>query len=379
MNRCVFVFLISLALLNGQWTVAGGIRGLKRVKRPRIGVEPRSGLHALIKQQNITAVTHAPSMRKIFNATRYQVKNSKDLLKRTRHSVVQISSPNHSAVLGTGFVFKERKKIWIAMPFHLGGLSGTKRTVRLRKLDGSIAEQEVTIALNGTAGWHSPDVSLAELPKQWRNEVEPLEIAPADRKAETYSVGYVAGDFNMDDHVLASGQFTHVDGQSMLRQFHIPGSTLEFPISGNGYCGSVILQRINGEWKAVGMHNGHVLDLENPAASIASSVNLARTIPQLIDNYVHPIAMGHGLTFRGWEITRLDVQERVDTITVIRADGTQEAPIYVRNFAAPYSDAHVEQAVEDFDLQRGDKLIFSIKGRTEAQKRTSREVEFVIP
>ncbi|MBQ3667133.1 MAG: hypothetical protein II913_03640 [Elusimicrobiaceae bacterium] len=379
MNRYAWLALMSLALLNGQWTVAGGIGKLKRVKRPRIAAEPRSGLHALIKQQNVTPITHAPSMRKIFNATRYQIKSSEKLLKRTRHSVVQISAPNHSTVLGTGFVFRQRKKLWIAMPFHLGGLAGTMRTVRLRKLDGSIAEQEVTIALNGTAGWHSPDISLAELPKQWRNEVEPLEIAPVNRKAAAYSVGYVAGDFNMDDQVLASGQFTHVDGQSMLRKFHIPGSTLESPISGNGYCGSVILQHIDGEWKAVGMHNGHVLDLENPAASIASSVNLARTIPQLIDNYFHPIAMGRGLAFRGWEITRLDVQERVDTITVIRADGTQEAPLYMRNFTAPYSDAHVEQAVEGFDLQRGDKLIFSIKGRTEAQKRTSREVEFVIP
>lgn len=301
------------------------------------------------------------------------------LLERTRHSVVQISVPNHSEVLGTGFIVESRGKLWVAMPFHLGGASGQSRVVRLLKRDGTVAEKEVTIATNGTAGWHEPDISLAELPAEWYKQVDPLKIAPVDKSQKVYSLGYVAGEFGMEDNVVVIGEFTHVDGQSMLRKFHIPGSTMETPISGNGYCGSALLQEINGEWKVVGMHNGHVLDLENPAASVGSSVNLVGTIDRLVDNYMQPMSMENGLEFRGWEITRLGAQERVEAITVIRANGVVEPVRYMRNFAGPYSDAHVEWAVEDMNLQSGDRLIFSIKGRDEMQNRVNIEKEFVIP
>lgn len=370
-----------ISLFSGQCVQAsGGIRAQKVVVRAPVPAASRSGVRALIKQQHVTHITATPLLRKTVAAARRNFTGSRALLERTRHSVVQIALPKHSATLGSGFVLKEHGKLWVAMPFHLGGDAGTVRLVRFRKLDGSIAEQEVTIALNGTAGWHAPDVSLAQLPEQWYGEVKPLEIAKVDFNKNVYSVGYIAGELEVGEVLPVASRFTHVDGQSMLREFHIPGSTMENPVTGNGYCGAPLFQKINGEWKVVGMHNGHMMDLKNPAASIGSSVNLAGTIPQLIDNYFHPIAMGRGLEFRGWEVTRLSEFERVDSISVFSDGSTVASAVrYLRNFAAPYEDAHVEQVLEDLNLQRGDRLVFTIKGRSATQKRAQREVEFIIP
>lgn len=380
MKRYTFVSIMLVALLGAQGAVAGGIHLGKTALRLPIPPASRSGVRALIKQQHLTHVTSTALLRKTVTAARRDFTGPRSLLQRTRHSVVQIAMPNHSTTLGTGFVFKENGRVWVAMPFHLGGSAGNTRVIRLRKLDGTIAEQEVKIALNGTAGWHSPDISLAEIPAAWRKEVRPLQIAQADVTRDVYSVGYIAGELELGEVLPISSRFTHVDQQNMLRDFYIPGSTMENPVSGNGYCGTPLFQKIDGDWKVVGMHNGHVLDLKNPQASVGSSVNLAATLARLIDNYFKPMAMGHGLEFRGWEITRLGEQERVDTITVIPADAAK-TPIVrsMRNFPLPYSDSNVEQAVGDLDLQPGDKLVFSIKGRTETQRHVDREVEFIIP
>lgn len=379
MNKYVWIVLIWA--VSGQWAVAGlGIGAARTAGRSLTATSPLSSVRALIKQEHLGHVTSTSILRKTLAVSRSNFTGPHSLLKDTRRSVVQISLPNYSSTLGTGFVLKERGRLWVAMPFHLGGVAGSTRVVRLRKADGSIVQREVKIAINGTAGWHSPDVSLAPLPRSLYHEVEPLEIAEVDRTQDVYSVGYIASKLKMDEVLPVASHFTHVDRQSMLRQFHIPGSTMKNPVAGNGYCGTPLFQKIDGVWKVVGMHNGHVLDLENPSASVGSSVNLAQTIPQMIDNYFHPMAINRGLEFRGWEITRLGEFERVDSITVIPADKMKEPIVRsIRNFPFPYLDGYVEQAVADLDLQRGDKLIFSIKARTQRHKHMHREVEFIIP
>ncbi len=365
----------NLFLIFLVWMLIGGPEVAAQVP----GGYP-SGVRALLKPWNVTHVTDNTLIRKTLMNARRHFTGFPTLLKGTRQSVVQVSLPKHTEVLGTGSIVKARDRSWIVMPYHLAGSAGGTRTVRVMKRNGKILESQVTIALNGTAGWHSPDVSLAELPAAWEKEVTPLEIAPANMQEDVYSVGYVAGELNMNDLLPVKGRFIYVDRENMLRKFHIYGVTLENPVSGNGYCGSALMQKINGEWKIVGMHNGHTMNLENPSASVGSSVNLFATLPQLIDNYDTPIAMSRGLVFRGWEITRLGLHERVNKITVLRTDETQEPIVrYLRNFASAYSDAYAELAVGDLDLHRGDKLIFSIVGRDEKQKRVDRQVEFVIP
>lgn len=353
------------------------VRGAFKVPR----IPAVSGVRALIRRpQHITQVPSAAIMRKTFEASRRNFTGPKSVITRTRHSVAQISLPNHSAALGTGFVLKERGRLWLAMPYHIGGAAGRSRTVRLLGKDGSILEKNVKITLNGTAGWHAPDVSLVELPKEWYGKVDPLEIAPVDASKPVYSVGYVALEMGLDEVIPAVSEITHVDRENFLRKFNIPGATVETPISGSGHCGTPILQQVNGRWKVVGMHNGHAMDLIDPQRSVGSAVNLAGTIPQLVDNYFKPMAMNHGLTFRGWEIDRLNGQERVESIVVMHKDVTKDPIVrYIRNFEGPYSDANVEQALGDVDLKAGDTLIFNIAGRTETSARVNREVEFVIP
>ena len=103
-------------------------------------------------------------------------------------------------------------------------------------------------------------------------------------------------------------------------------------------------------------------------------------MPQLLDNYHQPMALNRGISFRGWEVDRLEAMERVDRIEIFPADPAREPTVrYMRNFTQPYSDAHVEEALGDIDLQAGDKLIFHIAGRNGANKRVNRQVEFVIP
>ena len=380
LNNSMKKQLFFLFLAASIFLPVSSFAGLPKIKKVNIPVPHQqiSGVRALIKQDISKYVSNA-LLRKTLEKARHNFTGPAVAMQLARRSLVQISMPHYSSVLGSGFVLSSHGKTWVAMPYHLGGPVGGTRVVRIQKRDGSVAEKELTVALNGTAGWHEADVSLALLPEEWKPEVEPWEIAPAVPDQEVYSFGYVAGELGMTEILPVTSRFLHVDRAGMLRTFHIPGSTMDNPVSGNGYCGSVLLQKINGHWKAVGMHNGHSMDLENPSASVGSSVNLAASMDYLLDNYFEPISMNRGLTFRGWELARLDVQERVDSVMVIRADGSQPFVRYLRNFPSPYSDDHAEMALADIDLQSGDKLIFTIAGRTSTKKRVHRQVEFVLP
>ena len=386
MKRTIAIGLSIFCLLQAGIGVAGGVRGVKNVRghvvTPRTGAlhtTPSSGVRALIRQP-VTPRVESAVLRKTFASARQHFSQYPAILKQVKHSLVQISMPNHASVLGNGFVLKERGQLWISMPYHLGGAAGHSRVVRVLAKDGRVLEQAVNIAINGAAGWHAPDISLAKLPESWEGKVSALEVAPANPEREVYSIGYVAGDLGMSDLLPVSSRFWFVDRENMLRQFHITGSTLKNPLSGNGYCGAALLQEFDGKFKVVGMHNGHSLDLENPAASVGSSVNLEAALPQLLDNYHQPMALNRGISFRGWEVDRLEAMERVDRIEIFPADPAREPTVrYMRNFTQPYSDAHVEEALGDIDLQAGDKLIFHIAGRNGANKRVNRQVEFVIP
>ena len=337
------------------------------------------GINALLKTRGNTLNVSAEVVRKTFMLARQNFAKYDLLLQQMHHSVVQVVLPKHTATLGTGFVLKTHGLLWIAMPYHLGGQAGSVRKVRIQTKSGGVKEEEVQIVLSGTAGWHSPDISLAKLPDEWKSEVIALEIAAPDVTKEVYSFGYVAGEYDMEDMLPVVSQLFNIEGSGMLRRFHIPGSTPQVPISGNGYCGSPLLQNTQEGWKVVGMHNGHCMDLDDFDASRGSSVNLQRTVPQLMDSYFQHMSLGRPLSFRGWEIARLDPTERIENVTIVWKDGTEPTVRYLRNFANPYADERAELAVGDLEVQKGDKLIFSILGRTPTNVRIKRQVEFIIP
>lgn len=298
----------------------------------------------------------------------------RSLLNQVAHSVVQISRPGVPEVLGTGFVFRAHNRLWVAMPYHIGGVAGSRRVIRFAGKNNQPQELEITIAVNGNAGWHAPDVSLAEFPREYKSFVKPLTIGSPQVNSRAFSFGYVAGREAGLEELLPIRRFLFsTEGFGVISNRHIVGEDPTNPFNISGYCGAPVVQWINGSWRAVALHTGSCMMPNGRMRAFA--VNLPRVVPLLLNRYLDKKkGFSRNLVFRGWDIGQLLPSERVHSVEVWR-NGERIFYRLLRNFPGPYSDEHSELALEDFDLLHGDELRYQIRNN----QREMRFISYVLP
>lgn len=334
------------------------------------------GLQALAKTgpELATFQRVSPELtRKIFAAARKNFKGPENLIKNLAPSVMQVARPNSSGVLGTGFLISSHKRLWAVMPYHIGGSAGQKRVVRVFSADGTPKEYQVTIAVNGSAGWSSADISLAELPEDaLSGGARTLPVGKPSLRLPAYSAGYAAGPFDANDLLPMRRDLICAEGFGLISGRTIEGSESSSPLLISGYCGSPVVQEQNGVWTAVGLHSGGCVRPGAPEDGRGYAVNLSRAVPFLLDNYFYGLP-GRPLAFRGWEIGRLKHTERVKRVEIKRG-GQVVFAVDLRNNPNPYSDAHTELALGYFVLRSGDVVSYQICNRREI-----RLLEYSIP
>ena len=361
-----------------------------------LALPARAQLHpsvlALVKNapKNLKPVSTSIA-RQIFRSSRANLKAPASLLPRMQCSIVQISLPHlhpnlknqPTPALASGFLLEAYGRIWVASAYHVMGAE-QPRLVRMLTKDGKEKEVLVQSSVHGVSGWHEPDLSLAPIkPEDIPEGMKPLKLANPDLNAPAYSVGYVAGEFHMDDIVAVRRTLMGAEGINLLGTYHIEGSTEETPITGNGQCGSPIVQQDanSGEWRVVGMHNGHLQDLKDPSLSRGSGVNLSIAVPYLLDPYFDEGMKipSRPLYIRGFLVGMLQDNERVALVGLLR-DGKFMWIKNIQKFANPYSDEHAELAFEDDDVRKGDEIRFLIMRRQdEKPKRSERTLTFIMP
>lgn len=296
------------------------------------------------------------------------------LLTQVSRGIIQISRPGSPEVLGTGFVFRARKRLWVAMPYHIGGVAGTRRMIRFAGADNLPQEREITIAVNGNAGWHAPDVSLAEFPPQDAAFVQPLSLAAPRLNEVAYSFGYVSGRIcGLDELLPVRRSVFNAEGFGLISNRIIAGEDPKNPFNISGYCGAPVMQRVGGEWRAVGLHTGSCVTESGLTRGFA--VNVTRIVPLLLNRY---LGKGSGfsreLAFRGWILDKLLPSERIYSIEVLRG-GERVFMRFLRNFPSPYSDEHSELALADFELAPQDRIRYEIRNN----QRETRYVSHILP
>lgn len=355
------------------------------------GIPP--GVAALIKgAPNNLPQVNAAITRQIFRNARMNLKAPSSLMPRLKRSVVQVILPHvHNnqllsdlPVQASGFLLSAYGQVWVASAYHVMGGTEQTRVIRLISNTGEEKEITVQVSVHGMSGWHEADLSLAMIkPEDIPEGMEPLEIAPPDLKAPAYSVGYTAGPYEMEDLLPVRRQFIGAEGVNLFGTYHINGASWEHPVNGNGQCGSPIVQQDprTDKWYAVGLHNGHCLNLDAPELSKGSGVNLSIAVPYLLDSYFDPsLAIpSRSLYVRGFYVGRLGQTERVSKISLKRK-GVVLWSKNIQRFTNPYSDAHAELALENEDLHSGDELIFTItRKRLQTPQRVIRSMVFLVP
>ena len=338
-----------------------------------------------VSAQSLTPVT-TKLARRMLAGIRKNTQLPSGLLARARKGVVQIARPSWengklqtpSSVYASGFLLRYQNRLWVASAYHVMGGKGSKRVVRIPTREGTEHDVLVEVEVNGRAGLHEPDISLAPIRAEDIPEgMEPLTVAEPMLDQPAYSVGYMTGNFSFDDFLPVKRTFTESTGNSLYGAYHIEGSSPLVPITGNGQCGSPIFQYFPGQqekWQVVGLHNGHLLDWENSARSRGSGVNLSKILPYLVTDNL-PV---RDLSFRGERVTRLHPNERVAEIALIR-NGEVLTTKYMKLFEYPYEDAHAEMALWNESLKTGDMIEFTIQRRqTVEPKRSTRKTVFFV-
>lgn len=296
------------------------------------------------------------------------------LLNRVSRGVVQISRPGVQKVLGTGFVFSSRQRLWVAMPYHIGGVAGSRRVIRFVGENQQLVEREISIVANGNAGWHAPDVSLAEFPQEDAPLVQPLSIGTPVLNQTAYSFGYVAGRISGPDEILpVSRHILNAEGFGLIADRYIPGEDAANPFNISGYCGAPVVQLVDGKWRAVGLHTGSCVTESGRMWSFA--VNLPKVLPLLLNRYLkNGSGFSRDLLFRGWQLGKLLPSERVYCVEVLRG-GESVFVQSLRNYPNPYSDEHSELALGSFEVQSGDEIRFEIRNN----QREARFISYRLP
>lgn len=314
--------------------------------------------------------------KQVYAAARANFSGPQELLQRIPRSLVAIGIPNHSRVLGSGFLFQEQGKLFVATAYHIGGKEGNTRVAFVFDEEKGWRAYPITIAVSGNAGWHSADIAIAELPPQvLEHGARPLLLGTAQVPGPAYSFGYSSGDLDRGDILPMVRQLVTTEGFGMQgTRSPIEGEDPTQPFLVSGYCGAPVLQKQDGVWKAVGLHVGAEVQPGSPEQTRNFAVNVSRVAPFLLDEYGEKtLPVTRGLLFNNVPVDRLAWHERVKEIYVLR-DGGIVFQVHLRNFPEPYADEHSELAVSQFDWKAGDVVRYVISDI----HRRIREVDFVI-
>lgn len=313
--------------------------------------------------------------KRIFAASRSRFAGPRELMARVPKGLIQVARPESPTVLGTGFLFESHGQLWAAMPYHIGGAAGQKRVARVWTKNG-LKEYTVTVAVSGSAGWSSPDVSLAPLPKSALEKgAEPFSLGIVRTNVPSYSFGYVAGPYGRRDFLPVRRDIINAAGFGVIGKREIKQDDVRTPFLLSGYCGSPVFQKQGDNWQVVALHSGGCAMPGSRAQSHTYAVNLSQAVPMMLDQYFQAEKLpARPLVFRGWEIGRLLLEERVKSVAVWRGEKAVFT-LDLRNYPQPYEDAHAELAFAEFDLQSGDVLRFTVLN----EKRKLRVMEFTLP
>lgn len=342
--QCLFLLLFCYLACGSLYAQGGLARGVK----------------SIVSVRSIQLARQAFTQRK--------------LISQVSRGLVQISRPGASEVLGTGFIVSSHRRLWVAMPYHIGGVAGSRRLIRFIGENQQPVEREISIVANGNAGWHSLDISLAEFPPEEAPFVQPLSIGAPMLNKEAYSFGYVYGRVSGLEEILPMERYLfNAEGFGLTADRRIFGEDVKNPFNISGYCGSPVVQQIDGQWNVVGMHVGSCEVAEGLPRSFA--VNMSKGLPLLLNRYLeNGYSFSRDLSFRGWSIGKLLPSERVYAVSVLR-DGEIVFVQELRNYPHPYSDDHCELAFGDFELLSGDELHFSIRNN----QREMRHITYKLP
>lgn len=368
MNRCLSLYLWILLL----FTVPAQAQ-LYRASADAGKVLVRTCREELL---NLPEVEESIA-KQIYAVSRYKLRGESNLLTIVPRGLVQVKLPEDPFVLGTGFLFEKDNHLFVGMAYHIGGRVGNQRTVQVFSRSGQPQEYLVTINARGPAGWHSADISIAELPLEALvHGAQPLKVGKPKVAAPVFSLGYTGGNFEQHDFLPVRGELLSAEGYNLegSRELIHEEKAAE-PFLFSGYCGSPLVQLQENSWKVVGVYVGGCVEPGEQAGNKTFAVNLSQTIPQLVDTYLNAVPLfNRGLYFRGWPVGRLEWTELLNSVQVWRG----EMKVFEQNlqrYPGPYSDEHSELALQDFDLQSGDIIRYMIR----VNRNKTRSVDFMVP
>lgn len=163
------------------------------------------------------------------------------------------------------------------------------------------------------------------------------------------------------------------EGFGLISTREIEGEDPSRPFNVSGYCGSPVVQWMDGQWRAVGLHTGSCVTAEGKPRSFA--VNLPHVLPLLFASYfgVKPV-YPRQLMFRGWNLGELLPSEKVHAVEVWRG-GERVWVQLLRNFPNPYSDEHSELALENFPIFSQDEIRYEVRNN----QREIRYITYKLP
>ncbi len=368
MRRCLLFYLWGLLLFS-----VPGHAQLYRASADAGEVLVRTCMEELF---SLPSVEEAIA-KQIYAVSRHKWSGVNNLLTDGPRGLVQVKLPDHSFVLGTGFLFEKDKHLFVGMAYHVGGRIGDQRTVQVFSRSGQPQEYLVTINARGPAGWHSADISIAELPPEaLAHGARPLPVGKPQLSAPVFSLGYTAGEFGQHDFLPVRGKLISAEGYNLegsRELIHEEKSAEPFLFS--GYCGSPLLQLQENVWKVVGVYVGGCVAPGQTAGNKMFGVNLSQTIPQLLDFHFNQSPLpSRGLYFRGWPVDRLEWTEFLNIVQVWRGE-TKVFEENLQYYPGPYSDDRSELALQDFDLQPGDIIHYIIRVNHDK----TRSVNFIVP
>ena len=278
-------------------------------------------------------------------------------------SLAQIFLVNRGdSFLANGFIVRYGGTNWVALSYHVGGKTGTERLVKIVLRDGTEVSFDGVVEASGNAGYHEADLSLIRIPEKWQDEVTPLEIAAPVADLPIYSFGSVANASRHHDFLPVKRTILDQTDLSLRMTHNMPGEKSDYPAGISGYCGSPLVQEIDGELRVVGIYTGHInaVSAEEPAVSFG--VDLSQALPVIVENPTRP----RTLKFLGKTVGEIPFNQRLESVGLVRISPEfEEESLVVRDlyhYPNRFSLEHAEQVFFDLELRSGDALAFKIKG-----------------
>lgn len=284
-------------------------------------------------------------------------------------SLVQIYLKNRDDMfVANGFIINHNGQNWVALSYHVGGRLLNERVVKMKLKDNTEVSFTGIVGKAGNAGYHEIDISLILIPQEYQNLVTPLEIGTLHEDQPLYSFGSVATDSGHDDFIPVKRTLLKHDGYSLQMTHHMPGDDPMDPSSISGYCGSPIVQEIDGRLQVVGIYTGHVNPVSADYPAISYAIDIA-AVPLLIDGFFP----SRTVKFFGQNVFTLFFNERLENMALWRnGELIVERSLY--HFPNEFTPEQAEKAFFDQRLQSGDLIKFTVNRKHETSL-----FEYVIP